>query len=184
MTQLLRLLVVATLPACFTAACLSPQQEAVAQQPNQEQLQKLEWIIGNWLHRGRTADGQALAVTRAYKWALDENYITCVSTVRVNREVQLVHRHMIGWDEGDKIFRSWVFSSNGDFVRGEWPEMEGDSRSGTLGGRTAGGEQIRAKAVYTREGDDTLRYNVTEYTIGGEAQPDMELTFRSIDAGP
>jgi hypothetical protein len=180
MTQLLRVLAAATLLALFAAACFWPQRQAMGQQPNQEQLKKMEWIIGDWVHRGRTDDGQVVAVTRRYQWALEENYISCLTTVRVNRELQLAHRHMIGWDEGDKIFRSWVFSSNGDFVRGEWPDVQGDSRSGSLGGRTANGEQILARAAYTREGNDTLRYDVTEYTIGGEAQPDMHLTFRRV----
>jgi hypothetical protein len=172
------------LMACFLGGVFLGQQPAVAQQPNQEQLQKLEWLVGTWACRGRTAEGESYLVTRKYQWALDENYITCFSVVRVGGKVTLVHRHMIGWDPSKGIYRTWVFSSNGDFVRAVWPDVEGDQRSGTLAGLTPNNEQISAKAVYTRVDDDTLRYQVSEYTIGGQTQPDMDLTFKRAASSP
>jgi hypothetical protein len=184
MNRIVRFLTVALSMASFSAPCFLIQQPAAGQQPNQEQLRKLDWMIGTWVCRGRTAEGEPRVITRKYQWALEENYITCISVIRVGREATLVHRHMIGWDPDKGIYRTWVFSSNGDFVRAVWPDVEGDRREGTLAGLTPNNEQISAKAVYTREDEDTLRYQVSEYTIGGESQPDMELTFKRMNSNP
>jgi hypothetical protein len=184
MNRHVRLLTVALPISCFAAGCLLEQQSAVAQQPNQEQLQKLDWMIGTWVCRGRTAEGEPRVVTRKYQWVLEENYITCLSVIRIGRQVALMRRHMIGWDPDKGIYRTWVFSSNGDFVRAVWPDVEGDRRQGTLAGLTPNNEQISAKAVYTRVDEDTLRYQVSEYTIGGVSQPDMDLTFKRVNSSP
>jgi len=184
MNRLTRSLTVALSMACFGAAYFLVSPPVAAQQPNQEQLKKLDWMIDTWVCRGRTAEGKSRVITRKYQWSLEENYITCLSLVRVGRQVTLAHRHMIGWDPDKGVYRTWVFSSNGDFVRAVWPDTEADRRSGTLAGLTPNNEQISAKAVYTREDENTLRYQVTEYTIGGRGQPDMDLTFKRMNPIP
>jgi hypothetical protein len=156
----------------------------MGQSPNQQKLEQISWIVGTWDHRGTLADGQSLWVTREYKWALDRHYITCVNMLRVGGQPQLVHRHMIGWDAKAKIYRSWIFSSDGNFVRGAWPHREGDRREGKLGGLTPEGDQILADAAYQSTADDKFVFEVRNYTVGGQAQPDItwEFTRRSADA--
>ncbi len=176
MFGLLRVTSVVCLAVCGVVAGIG-ERPAVAQSPNQEKLKQIRWIVGTWDHRGTTADGQSLWITREYKWALDGHYITSLNVVRVGGRPHLVHRHMIGWDAQAKIYRSWVFSSNGNFVRGEWPEQEGDRREGRLGGLTPDGEKISANAAYVRNDDDSFVFELRDYIIGGEAQPDVTWEF-------
>ncbi|MCD4726223.1 MAG: hypothetical protein K8R46_01060 [Pirellulales bacterium] len=150
---------------------------AKAEGPNHEHLESLEPYVGKWLHRGRTADGKALRVTRTARWALDGNYLTVVTVIRSGNEVVLTHRHMVGWDSDKKIIRSWIFSSSGNFVRGTWKNMDDGRPVGTMRGLTPEAKVLAATVTYTHIDNDTFIYRAENRTEGGNPLADIKWRF-------
>ncbi len=153
-----------------------------AQPANHEHLEELNWLIGRWIHRGRTPGGQPLVVRRSHDWALDGNYVTGVTKIRVDNRLVLVRRHMVGWDSEEKYIRSWVFSSNGDFARGVWQKTVGNKRIGKMSGLRPDAKHMTATVTYTLVDDDTFIYR-SDLQIDGQPQPVIIWTFKRVASG-
>jgi len=82
---------------------------------NYEQLQQLEWMIGEWVD----ADDEAIVETNC-QWTKNQNFITRSFKVYVEDRIDLEGTQVIGWDPSIGKIRSWMFDSAGGFGVGEW----------------------------------------------------------------
>jgi hypothetical protein len=145
----------------------------------QPELQPLEWHIGQWIHRS-----QDLVVARACKPSLDGHYMTAVTTIKKAGELVLVHRHMVRWDAARQEYRSWVFSSNGDFATGRFSQIATQVWQGNLVGQTYDGKRKSGTATYTRSDGDTFIYRLSDRRIGGQSLSDIEWDFHRVQPSP
>ena len=91
------------------------EKEFVRPQSNYDQLQQLEWMIGEWVD----ADDDAVIETNC-QWTKNNNFITRSYRVYVEDRVDLEGTQVIGWDASIGKIRSWVFDSDGGFGVGVW----------------------------------------------------------------
>jgi len=170
--------VVLILAARGTASAQAPV--AVAPVPN---AQDLDAMVGHWIHRGRTPEGELLVVKRVCERTLDDHYLAARTQVQVAGQTVLVQQHMVRWDPVRKQNRSWVFSSNGDFVHGAWKQASDHQTVGKLVGQTADGKRKTAVATYNWVDNDTYIYRLTQRVTGGQSLPDYEWDFHRVDVG-
>ena len=95
------------------------EDEVVAEPSHYQQLQALEWIIGDWVDQG--ADFQ---VEIACDWTKNQNFISRRFTVRRDDEVVSTGLQVIGYDAKLEQIRSWLFDSNGGTVAGVWTQRD------------------------------------------------------------
>jgi len=77
----------------------------------------------------------------------------------------------IGWDAVEKQVRSWSFYSRGGLGEAVWAK-DGDRWVAKVQARTREGKKVSATNTVTRTGDDTLTWQMTGLTVGGESLPD------------
>ena len=167
---------------------LAVKGTAVAQDPPspypEANFQDFEAMIGHWLHRGRTPDGQPLVVKRVCERTLDGHYLTARTQLQVAGRIVLKQQHMVRWDPTRQQKHSWVFSSNGDFAHGVWQQLSDQLSQGKLVGQTIDGQRKTAVATYEWVDEDTYIYRLTQRMTGGESLPDYEWDFHRVHAGP
>ena len=86
-----------------------------------EQLQGLDFLVGQWISQG---DGMIVELDS--QWTTNQNYLSRKYRVLIDGEVQSSGLEIIGWDAKHEQIRSWLFDSDGGFVRGEWNERDGE----------------------------------------------------------
>jgi hypothetical protein len=175
----MRRLTLCTTTAVALMLAAGTAQAADAPEALQPELQSLEWHIGQWVHRS-----EGLQVTRVCKPSLDGHYLTAVTTIKQAGELVLVHRHMVRWDPARQEYRSWVFSSNGDFATGGFKQIATQVWQGSLVGQTYDGKRKSGTAAYTRVDADTFTYRLSDRKIGGESLPDIEWDFHRAQPSP
>jgi uncharacterized protein (TIGR02246 family) len=94
-------------------------EEIVVQHSNYQHLKDLEWLVGEWVDEG---DGTAIEV--ACRWTKNRNYISRTYTVSSHGDVESTGLQIIGWDPKAKQIRSWLFDSDGGFIKGTWARRE------------------------------------------------------------
>ena len=88
--------------------------------------------------------------------------------------------HMVRYEPVNANYHSWVFSSNGDFVHGQWSQIATRDWSGKLAGQTIDGKRKTASSTYTFVDGDSYIYRLTDQQVGGEAMPDVEWDFNRV----
>jgi hypothetical protein len=143
-------------------------RDAVAHPPsNHEYLEGLEWLIGEWA--GEADKGES--ATASYDWAENQNFIVSSFATTVDGTPVVGGTQWIGWDAIDKAVRSWSFYSGGGFGEAVWAK-DGDRWVLKTAARTREGKKVSATNTVTRTGDDTLTWQMTNLTVGGESLPD------------
>ena len=95
------------------------EDEVVAATTHYEQLQELQWLIGEWSHE---ADGTTIEIV--CRWTKNQNYISRTYAVSTEGVVESSGLQIIGWDPQQQQIRSWLFDSEGGFVSGTWTQRE------------------------------------------------------------
>jgi uncharacterized protein (TIGR02246 family) len=89
--------------------------EIVVPSSNYEQLKELEWLVGEWVD-----DGDGITIEVDCKWTRNRNFISRSYTVSNGADVESSGLQIIGWDPQQKQIRSWLFDSDGGFIKGTW----------------------------------------------------------------
>jgi len=96
------------------------EEEELPEPPSHfEQLEDLEWMVGDWIDR---EGGEA--ITTQCQWTRNRNFLVRAFMVSIEDRVDVTGMEFVGWDPARKQIRSWVFDSDGGFAEGSW------SRSG------------------------------------------------------
>lgn len=138
---------------------------------NYDELQDLEFLIGDWIDEG---DDSVVV----YKSSWDDNKAYLLSEFEVieNGVITMKGTQRIGWDSQAKTIRSWVFDSNGGFGEGLWQNVDGvwESR-GT--GVSSDGQNSTAIRTYTPVDHDHIVVSTRDHVVDGEKLPDLEITL-------
>ncbi len=142
----------------------------VLQPTANEQLQVLEWLIGDWVNEGADA-----RVKIAYRWSEDGNFLLGEFHVFDGSNLVSKSSQRIAWDPVYSKPRSWLFDSDGGFSEATWTALE-DGRwvlrsSAVLPNATTG------SATLTLTPADATRFTFsgTSRLIGNVLEDDFEL---------
>ncbi|HIE95546.1 MAG TPA: nuclear transport factor 2 family protein [Planctomycetes bacterium] len=94
-------------------------EEIIVQPSNYQHLKELEWLVGEWIDEG---DGISIQV--ACWWTKNQNYLSRTYSVSNDQGVASTGLQIIGWDPRAKQIRSWLFDSDGGFIKGTWARRD------------------------------------------------------------
>jgi hypothetical protein len=80
---------------------------------------------------------------------------------------------VIGWDPADRIFRSWVFDSDGGFGQSTWSKR-GDEWIISAKGTLADGGRASAVNIIHPIDEGSYTWSSTNRDVDGEMLPDVE----------
>ncbi len=131
-------------------------------------LQQLAWLVGSW----RDAE-ENVNVTSNCAWTRNHRFMLRSFVVQDDDHPELRVSEVIGWDPADRVFRSWVFDSDGGFGQSTWSKRNGDwiiSATGTLA------DCGRASAVNIIHpiNDDSYLWSSINRDVDGQMLPDLE----------
>lgn len=135
-----------------------------------EQLQALDWLIGDWVNEG--VDGR---VAIKYQWSADRNFILGEYVFSSEGEVVSTSSQRIGWDPRVGKPRSWLFDSDGGFSEAEWTATETGwmfRSAAVLPDGSPGAATIRMEV----EDGDRFRLVGKDRVVGNQPAEDFELT--------
>jgi uncharacterized protein (TIGR02246 family) len=136
---------------------------------NHEQLNGLEWLIGDW-----AADSDKGEVARvAFAWTESQNFIVSSFTTTFKNISIGGGTQWIGWDPLTKRARSWTFETNGGFGEGTWTQ-DGDKWVSKSTGVLHDGKKLTATNILTRIDAETMSWQATDRTEDGKALPDIK----------
>ena len=95
------------------------EEQTVLESSHFEQLQRLDWMIGQWVDAG-----DEFTIEMTCDWTTKQNYICRKFSVTDHEEISLSGLQIIGWDPQLKTIRSWLFDSEGAFISGVWTERD------------------------------------------------------------
>lgn len=133
-------------------------------------LQRLEWLIGEWID----ADEQS-AFEFTCRWTENRSHLYRTFRITTNGEVESSGLQIIGWDAAANEIRSWLFDSNGSFVRGTWKEHDDEwmvSSVATL----SDGAKGSFVSVFNPQEDGTLRWKKINRVLDGKILPSVSET--------
>jgi hypothetical protein len=145
--------------------------EDPAPTPN-DYLQPISWIVGDWLSEGVDA-----TVSIRIRWSDDENFLLgeYVSVTAAGEKRKSTQR--IGWDRRSRHIRSWLFDDDGGFSEGVWSVIANDRIVIKSTSVNPDGTDASVTLNLTRLDEDHFTFAGTERIIGGNREPDFELTI-------
>jgi uncharacterized protein (TIGR02246 family) len=136
-----------------------------------EQLQPLDWLIGDWINEGADA-----RVKISYRWSDDKNFI--LGDFRVTDTEGNVHHssQRIGWDPLIGRPRSWLFDSDGGFADGLWTQVDEGwlvNSTATLPDGTTGSATLKISP----SGDSRFILSGMHRVVAGQLEGDFNITI-------
>jgi uncharacterized protein (TIGR02246 family) len=135
---------------------------------SEDQLQKLAWIIGDWVDESPDA-----VILTSYSWSDNHKYIINNFSVQIGGSPAMTGTQRIGWDPMTKQIRSWVFDSQGGFVEGVWTK-DGNKCIEKTTGVTSDGKPASATNIVTMVSKDRLTWQSRDRIVGDEKRPDVK----------
>ena len=136
-----------------------------------EQLEGLEFLVGQWSLQGDGMDGMSVQLDS--QWTTNQNYLSRKYSVSIDGTLQSSGLEIIGWDAKHEQIRSWLFDSDGGFVRGEWNERDGVwvvQSVATLSDGSTGS----STNVLTPLDDDSYSWRKINRIVDGQLLPNTE----------
>ncbi len=131
-------------------------------------LQDLEWLIGNWVAKGKDRE-----VHTTFRWMDNKNFLQRSYTVKKKDGVLSSGIQMIGWDPAARRVASWTFDSTGGYGHGLWRPVEnGWSIAST--GVMPDGTPVTSTEITTRIDDNHFSWRSINRTAEGTSLPDTE----------
>lgn len=134
------------------------------------ELEKLAWMVGNWVDAG---DGSS--VTSSCTWAMGKCFLRKDFSVEVEGIVKMDGVEIIGWDSVEKQFRSWLFDSAGGFGTATWLKSD-DGWIKKVLGTTADGKKLYAEHVIHQVNANTYRWEAHGREADGVPLPNIPST--------
>jgi uncharacterized protein (TIGR02246 family) len=137
--------------------------------PGYEQLQSLEWLVGDWVDESPDS-----VVKTSCKWSDNKNFLLQDAEIRMQGADTMHLSQRIGWDPLTRQVKSWLFDSAGGYGESYWTH-DGDHwvvkatavrKDGTTGSMTN---------TYTPNGKDAYTWRTTDRIVGGEVLPPVEV---------
>jgi uncharacterized protein (TIGR02246 family) len=91
------------------------EDEVIVKASNYEHLQKLEFLVGQWIQ-----ESEGTTIELDCEFTTNQNFLSRKYKVSSGGQVDSSGLQIIGWDAKEKLIRSWLFDSDGGFVKGEW----------------------------------------------------------------
>jgi uncharacterized protein (TIGR02246 family) len=137
-------------------------------------LQELEWLVGDWVSLGHTPP---IFITAS--WSDQAKYI--VRRIRIGEEaVEGLHAtQRIGWDESEKVYRSWTFVSDGEFSQQRW-RREGEAWVVTTEGVRPDGSKMSSVSFWLPEGPGRCAFRSADLSLGGQKLPASTIEFLRV----
>jgi len=133
-----------------------------------EQLQELEWMIGEWVD-----DQGGAAVTMQGEWTANRNFISRSFTVMIEDRIDMSGTQVIGWDPAAETIRSWVFDSDGGFAQGVWSRRD-DGWSVRTVGVLPDGRKSSMVSIIRPIDENTFTLQAVGREVDGELLPNIE----------
>jgi hypothetical protein len=133
-----------------------------------EHLQDLGWMLGEWLDESPDANVHSIC-----DWHESGNFLMYHFQVQFANQEAMTGTKRIGWDPVAKLFRSWVFDSEGGFTEGTWIR-EGEEWIVKTNGVTADGEICSATNVYRQVNNDTFTFRSHDRIVDGQLTPEID----------
>ncbi|TWU40945.1 YybH family protein [Novipirellula artificiosorum] len=145
------------------------EDEILVQSSHYEQLKNLEWLVGSWVDAGD--DGVTIELN--CQWTKNQNYLSRTYTVVNQQEVESTGLQIIGWDPKEKEVRSWLFDSNGGFIRGTW-NQRGDRWIVQSVATLADGATGSFTSVFRPTEDGNYSWQKINQVVAGEILPNLD----------
>ena len=137
--------------------------------PGHEQLQSLEWLVGDWVDESPNS-----IVRTSCKWSDNKNFLLQYVEIRTRGADTMHLSQRIGWDPLTKQVKSWLFDSDGGYGESYWThdgnhwivKATAVRKDGTTGSMTN---------IYTPQGKDAYTWRTTDRIIGGDVLPSVEV---------
>ena len=133
-----------------------------------EQLQELEWMIGEWID-----DQGGSSVTMRCEWTANRNFISRSFTVMIEDRIDMSGTQVIGWDPAAETIRSWVFDSDGGFTEGIWSRRDGRWSIRAVGVLSDGRKASMVNIIRVID-DDTFTLQSVGREVDGELLPNID----------
>lgn len=131
-------------------------------------LEELSWLIGSWQDTDENVD-----IKSAGSWTVNRRFILRSFVVKDGDRPELQVSEVIGWDPADRVFRSWVFDSDGGFGQNTWSKRGEDwiiSAKGVL----ADGARASAVNIIHRVDMGSYTWSSTNRDVEGAMLPDVD----------
>lgn len=96
------------------------EEDVAAEASHAEQLQELQWLIGDWVDTG-----EGITIEMSCQWTRNQNFISRRYKISDQDLLDSSGLQIIGWDAASEQIRSWLFDSTGGFVTGTWTQSDG-----------------------------------------------------------
>ncbi len=136
-------------------------------------LQPLAWLEGDWINEG--ADGK---VDIKFRWSDEKTFLLGEFTISGADGVPRKTSQRIGWDARSGCIRSWLFDADGGFSEAIWTVVgEGDEIVAQSNSVNPDGSGATATLTIKLVDKDHFTFGGTERIVGGDREPDFELTI-------
>jgi uncharacterized protein (TIGR02246 family) len=145
---------------------LTSVRESLPVPSHYEQLQSLEWMIGEW------GDSENSSVQTACRWTKNNNFISRSFAVSLGDQVDLEGTQVIGWDPDKQVIRSWLFDSDGGFAVGLWKQKDKQWKIQSLH-VLPDGRKASSVNLLTQVDENTFTWESTGRAVDGEILPNL-----------
>lgn len=132
-----------------------------------EQVQQLEWLIGDWIDEG--ADARVFFTCR---WDESGNFLLRDFSVHVAGQKAMTGTQRIGYDPVTGHLKTWIFDSAGGYSDGFF-HREGESWVLQSSGVAADGRMASGTSVFTHIDRHRMSWEGVDRVLGGERIADI-----------
>ena len=144
------------------------EEEIAVEFSNYDKLQGLDWLIGEW-----TDTEDDINVDTKFSWTSNNNFIARKYSVVNEEAIESSGLQLIGWDPVKKQICSWMFDSDGGFVKGVWTENDSQWTVQSVA-TLADGTQGSYTTIMRPLDDNRLAWKKINRIIDGELLPNIE----------
>jgi uncharacterized protein (TIGR02246 family) len=148
-------------------ASLRETAAAAAHASHHEELQQLEWMIGEWIDEGASSH-----VHFSCRWDDGGNFLHRDFEVHTAGGKTITGTQRIGFDPLNGHLKSWAFDSGGGYAEGYW-QRDGESWILNSSGVTADGRMASGSSIFTRVNPNRMSFHSVDRVVGGERIPDL-----------
>ena len=151
----------------WRVASLREIEAADEHSSHHEQVQQLEWLVGEWIDEGSDSH-----VHFSCRWDDAGNFLLRDFEVRIAGQRTITGTQRIGYDPVTGHLKAWIFDSAGGYADGYF-HREGDRWILNTSGVTADGRMASGTNVFTPIDKHRLAWEAVDRVIGGERIADV-----------
>ena len=146
------------------------EDEIIIEETHYDELQELEWLIGDWLE-----EGEGFRIEFSCQWTTKQNFISRKYKVFGSEdEVESSGLQIIGWDAKEKKIKSWLFDSNGGVITGTWNKRSDNGWAVQSVGTLADGSTGSFTSIFRPQEDGTFSWEKINRVVDGALLPNID----------